>query len=77
MDSYISTSKPLASSLFKKEMGITITNFINQKKVRFAIMLLNKTDTQIQDIASQVGILDVNYFIKVFKKIIGMTPKEY
>lgn len=40
-------------------------------------MLLNKTDTQIQDIASQVGILDVNYFIKVFKKIIGMTPKEY
>lgn len=40
-------------------------------------MLLNKTDTQIQDIASQVGIHDVNYFIKVFKKIIGMTPKEY
>lgn len=65
------------SSLFKKEMGITITNFINQQKVRFAIMLLNKTDTQIQDIASQVGIHDVNYFIKVFKKIIGMTPKEY
>ncbi|CUH92803.1 helix-turn-helix transcriptional regulator [Herbinix luporum] len=65
------------SSLFKKEMGVTLTNFINQRKIRFAITLLNKTDTQVQNIASQVGIHDVNYFIKVFKKIIGMTPKEY
>lgn len=65
------------STLFKKEMGITITDFINQQKIGFSIMLLNKTDAQIQTIASQVGIYDVNYFIKVFKKIIGMTPKEY
>lgn len=65
------------STLFKKEMGMTITTYINKQKVRFAITLLNKTDTQIQNIASQVGIHDVNYFIKVFKKIIGMTPKEY
>lgn len=65
------------STLFKKEMGITITDFINQQKVRYAITLLNKTDTQIQNIASLVGINDVNYFIKVFKKINGMTPKEY
>lgn len=65
------------SALFKKEMGITITDFINQQKVRFAITLLNKTDDQIQNIALQVGIYDVNYFIKVFKKINGMTPKEY
>lgn len=65
------------STLFKKEMGMTITDFINSQKVRFSITLLNKTDLQIQNIASQVGIYDVNYFIKVFKKIIGMTPKEY
>lgn len=65
------------STLFKKEMGITITEFINRQKIRYAIALLNKTDAQIQNIASQVGIDDVNYFIKVFKKINGMTPKEY
>jgi YesN/AraC family two-component response regulator len=65
------------STLFKKEMGMTITDFINQQKVRYAIKLLNKTDIQIQNIATQVGIYDVNYFIKVFKKINGMTPKEY
>lgn len=65
------------STLFKKEMGMTITDYINNQKIRFAITLLNKTDAQIQNIASQVGIHDVNYFIKVFKKINGMTPKEY
>ncbi len=65
------------STIFKKEVGITITEYINHQKVRLAITLLNKTDTQIQNIASQVGIDDVNYFIKVFKKINGMTPKEY
>lgn len=65
------------STLFKKEMGITMTDFINQQKIRLAITILNKTDAQIQNIASQVGIQDVNYFIKVFKKINGMTPKEY
>ena len=63
------------SSLFKRN-GVTLTNFINQRKIRFAITLLNKTDTQVQNIASQVGIHDVNYFIKVFKNN-RMTPKEY
>lgn len=73
----LSVNSSYLSTLFKKELGITLTDFINQEKIRYAITLLNKTDTQIQNIASQVGIYDVNYFIKVFKKINGMTPKEY
>ena len=32
---------------------------------------------QIQAIAQQCGIYDVNYFAKTFKKVIGKTPKEY
>lgn len=77
LSNLFSINSSYLSTLFKKEMGITITDFIHQQKIRFAITLLNKTDSQIQNIASQVGIHDVNYFIKVFKKINGMTPKEY
>jgi two-component system, response regulator YesN len=77
LSNLLSINPSYLSTLFKKEMGITITDFINQQKVRYAITLLNSSDTQIQNIASQVGIDDVNYFIKVFKKINGMTPKEY
>ena len=40
-------------------------------------MLLNSTSMQIQTIATHCGIPDLNYFTKVLKKYIQMTPKEY
>lgn len=65
------------SSLFKKEMGLTLSDYVCQQRIRHAIKLLNSTNMQIQDIASESGIYDVNYFRKTFKKITGMTPTEY
>lgn len=65
------------STVFKKEMGQTVTEYINQRRVKIAILYLNTSSMQIQDIAFRVGICDVNYFSKVFKKITGMTPTKY
>lgn len=65
------------STLFKKEVGITLTDYVNTKRVEHAIFLLNTTTLQIQAIARHCGILDVNYFTKTFKRHIGKTPKEY
>lgn len=65
------------STLFKKETGQTLTDFVNHKRIEHAILLLNSTDMQIQVIAQYCGIPDVNYFTKTFKKIVGKTPKEY
>ncbi len=65
------------STLFKKEMGITLTEYVNKKRIRHAVFLLNTTTMQIQTIAQYCGIPDVNYFTKTFKKYIGKTPKEY
>lgn len=65
------------STLFKKETGSTLTDFVNRKRIEHAILLLNSTDMQIQTIALYCGIHDVNYFTKTFKKIVGRTPKEY
>lgn len=65
------------STVFKKEMGQTVTEYINQRRVEIAILYLNTSSMQIQDIAFRVGICDVNYFSKVFKKITGMTPTKY
>lgn len=65
------------SSLFKKEMGLTITDYTNQQRIRRAIVLLNSTDMQIQDIASECGIYDASYFRKLFKRYVGTTPSEY
>ncbi len=65
------------STLFKKETGTTLTDYVNRKRIENAIFLLNSTNMQIQSIAQYCGISDVNYFTKIFKKYIGKTPKEY
>lgn len=65
------------STLFKKETGSTLTEYVNRKRVDHAILLLNSTNMQIQNIAQYCGIPDVNYFTKIFKKYIGTTPKDY
>lgn len=65
------------STLFKKEMGQTITDYITNKRVTLAMRLLGTTKMQIQTVAQKCGIPDVNYFTKKFKKATGRTPKEY
>ena len=65
------------STLFKKETGKTLTEYVNGKRIEYAIFLLNSTQLQIQAIAQYCGISDVNYFTRLFKTAVGKTPKEY
>lgn len=65
------------STIFKKETGQTLTDYINHRRVSHAKHLLETTRLQVQTIAQHCGIMDVHYFSKVFKKITGQTPKEY
>lgn len=65
------------STLFRKETQTRLTDYVNQKRIEHAIFLLNSTSLQVQAIAQQCGIPDVNYFSKTFKKIVGKTPVEY
>ena len=65
------------SDLFRREVGQTLTEFVNRKRIERAKHLLWNTQLQIQTIAQHCGILDVQYFSKTFKKYSGMTPKEY
>ena len=65
------------STLFKRETGKTLTEYVNGKRIEYAIFLLNSTQLQIQVIAQYCGISDVNYFTRLFKAAVGKTPKEY
>lgn len=65
------------SALFKKEVGSTLTEYVGKRRVNYAMLLLETTSLQIQTIAQQCGIPDVNYFTRTFKKYAGVTPKEY
>lgn len=75
--SQLNVNPSYLSTLFKKETGSTLTEYVNQKRIEHAIFLLNSSSLQIQMIAQYSGIPDVNYFTKLFKRLIGKTPKEY
>ena len=65
------------SALFKKETGLTLTDFVNSRRIKMAKKLLATTNLQIQTVAGHCGILDVQYFTKMFKRYEGKTPKEF
>lgn len=73
----LNVSPSYLSTLFRKEVGITLTEYVNRKRIEYGVMLLNTTNMQIQTIAQHCGISDINYFTRIFKKQIGKTPKEY
>lgn len=61
----------------KKETGLSVGDYIAQKKLSVAKYLLIETDISIGDVVSKVGYTNVAYFNKSFKKETGITPKEY
>ena len=70
-------SPPYLSNLFRQEVGVTLTDYINKQRIQRAAHLLTTTDQKISSVAENVGILDGNYFTKIFKRLTGMTPTEY
>lgn len=69
-------SKDYLSQLFKKTTGITVTEYIAEKRLSSAKQLLDRNVT-ISDTAYALGFCSESYFISCFKKKYGITPKEY
>ena len=65
------------TKLFRKQMGVTLGEYILQKRLALAKQLLLNTNLSILDISERVGITDASYFIRTFKKQIGVTPQQY
>lgn len=65
------------ATLFKKETGKTVSGYVWEKRIYHADYLLKNTNLQIQTVASRCGVMDVQYFSKMFKKLVGKTPREY
>ena len=70
-------SKTYLSSLFKKETGFSISEYINIVRIERSKSLLLEENISIIDIANLCGFEDQSYFTKVFKHIVGITPKKY
>ena len=74
---YANVNPNYLSGSFQKEMGLSLREFITMERIDAAKRLLGETDLKVADIAGAVGIHDVPYFRQLFKKTVGMTPREY
>ena len=65
------------SSLFKKTCNIGFTEFVTQKKINLAKSLLLEENLKIYEVADRLGFESAFYFSKVFKKVEGISPREF
>ena len=65
------------SKLFKKELGVGFTDYLNSLRIQKSVELLSQPDMNLLEIAGRVGFDDQSYFTKVFKKITGKTPRQF
>lgn len=65
------------SKCFKRETGSSIIDYLINVRVTKAKELLLTTNLSLQETAASVGYPDVSYFIRIFKKHTGITPKQY
>ncbi|ANE46165.1 hypothetical protein SY83_07655 [Paenibacillus swuensis] len=65
------------SRLFKKETGLSLSDYIMNLRMEKAKLLLREPHIKISQAASAVGYTHFSHFAKMFKRIIGQTPQEY
>jgi two-component system response regulator YesN len=65
------------SKLFKEETGENFIEYLTRIRIEQAKKLLQNRDMSIKNVCSDTGYSDPNYFSRIFKKLVGVTPTEY
>lgn len=65
------------SKLFKRETGENLSTYMQNVRIDAAKILLRTTPLKTYEVAERVGISDPVYFSRIFKKVVGVKPKDY
>lgn len=65
------------SALFKKEMGISVSEYVTNLRINVVKQLLTNNDEKLRDIANKVGYSDEFYLSRKFKQVVGISPSAY
>lgn len=74
-EQYISTSHLM--HLFKEELGTTFNEYLIKYRIDMSKCLLKASRYKIYEVSEKVGYRNVKYFSQTFKKIVGVTPREF
>ena len=70
-------NKYYLTKIFKETYGSTISNYLIAMRITKAKQLLRFTDMTVDEVGSAVGMGDANYFSRMFRKVEGISPREY
>lgn len=70
-------SKYHFSREFNTKIGMSISQYIQERRFTYAVQMLSNTEKSITDIAFECGFNSLAYFTKKFKERYSITPKEY
>ena len=73
---HVNMNSSYFSRLFSKELGVSFSDYVLEKRIARAGELLSNTRHSVDEIASMVGIESVSYFYRIYKKITGKTPGD-
>lgn len=73
----LNVSEAFLITCFRKEVGIPPNAYLTKTRMKKAARLLSSGGMTVAGVSSAVGILDANYFVKLFKKEYGETPSAY
>ena len=77
MANIVSFAPDYLSRIFRQETGITFNQYVNHIRIEKAKELILHSDLRLTDISQMTGFNDQSYFTKVFRRTVGMSPREY
>ena len=70
-------SVPSFCKKFKERTGTTLVQYMNEKRIEKAKILMKNRNYSLWQISEMTGFSNANYLIRVFKKVTGQTASEY
>ncbi len=77
MAEHFGISPQYMRKLFKSHAGISISEYVSNKRLERSMYLLAQTEMPLQDIVSEIGNSDISGFVRFFKQKTGLTPGQY
>ena len=77
MTRHFATNRTTLNNLIQKYSGMSAKAYLNHIRMEVAAGLLRNTELAVNEISDRIGIDDITYFSRIFKKKTGITPSEY
>ena len=74
---FVDYNRNYICTVFKKDTGITIVDYLNYVRIRSAAQNFSYSDIDISLVCARVGFSNISHFNRTFKKLVGMSPGNY